>query len=177
MRFTLFYQGNLPSNGNPKDKYGIRQAIHNQLQIMLNQDDLQGPKSDMEKENSRTLGDYTLVPLVTKKAHGYVDLDILMLQPHPLGVVGKGGDLDNRLKTLLDALRAPSILDEIPKHTRPGASETPFYCLLEDDRLIRSVKVASEHLLVTSMADGHVVLTIHVFWGETIPTYGGLASS
>jgi len=73
-------------------------------------------------------------------------LDILFLRRSPPGeIVKHGGDLDNRLKTLFDALRVP---DSIGDNWQPEGSETPlFFCLLKDDALITEVNVSTDMLL------------------------------
>jgi len=61
-------------------------------------------------------------------------------------LIGKG-DLDNRLKTLFDALRRPTNTKEFGGYDRPDESENPFFCLLEDDALVTKVSVESDVLL------------------------------
>lgn len=79
-------------------------------------------------------------------------------------MVASGGDIDNRLKVLLDGLvmpRTESDLGGIPLEP----DENPFFCLLEDDSLITSVSVITDRLL-TPLAAGEkisdVCLIIHV---------------
>lgn len=87
------------------------------------------------------------IPLVTEEMHLRCKLDILFLRPEEPGRLIQGGDLDNRLKTLFDALRMPSNLDECGGN--PSAEEpNPIYCLLEDDRLISDVRVVTDSLLL-----------------------------
>ena len=74
----------------------------------------------------------------------------------------QGGDLDNRLKTLLDALRAPKVLAEVPEHAQPSADESPFLCLLEDDALIDGLSVTTDRLLRPEENPSNFVLVIHV---------------
>ena len=50
-------------------------------------------------------------------------------------------------KTLFDALRMPKNLGETGK-VAPQADESPFFCLLEDDRLITEVRVTTDRLLL-----------------------------
>jgi hypothetical protein len=45
------------------------------------------------------------------------------------------GDMDARIKTVFDALRIPANLDEAGG-VGPQGDEDPFYCLLQDDKLI-----------------------------------------
>jgi hypothetical protein len=57
-----------------------------------------------------------------------------------------GGDLDNRLKVLFDALRIPTSVEEIGDD-RPAEDGEVFFCLLADDRLITRVSIESFRLL------------------------------
>ena len=57
------------------------------------------------------------------------------------------GDIDNRLKTIFDALRMPVSKEELGGYETPEADETPFYCLLTDDKLISRVSVETDTLL------------------------------
>ena len=67
-----------------------------------------------------------------------------MLVPHDVGrIVHNGGDLDNRIKTLFDALRVPSAASEIPKPDQFDYSSGGMYCLLQDDKLISRVSLKS----------------------------------
>jgi integrase len=52
----------------------------------------------------------------------------------------KSGDIDGRLKTIFDALRMPKNLDETARQ-KPQDDEDPFFCLLEDDKLISEIRV------------------------------------
>jgi hypothetical protein len=73
-------------------------------------------------------------------------LEILFLRPDRPGGLVWAGDIDNRLKTLLDALRIPEATENYSKRT-PSAGEVPFFCLLEDDKLITKVSVETDRLL------------------------------
>jgi hypothetical protein len=76
-------------------------------------------------------------------------LNVLMLRD---GVPGQAlSDVDNRLKTIFDALRMAKDEFELGKDTKekqqPSDGETPFYVLLEDDSLITQVSVTTDMLL------------------------------
>jgi hypothetical protein len=63
---------------------------------------------------------------------------------HKGGLIDENGDLDNKLKTLIDALRMPHEAKEVPydaKHSRPV-----FYSVLEDDRLITRLTLETKHV-------------------------------
>jgi hypothetical protein len=71
-------------------------------------------------------------------------INILFLRKQgPL--VHNGGDIDNQIKTLFDALKMPNPNDpgEIPEEGTPD----PMYFLLEDDSLITGYGVETDRLL------------------------------
>jgi hypothetical protein len=59
--------------------------------------------------------------------------------------VVRGGDLDNRLKTLLDALRMPLAAKEVPG-PQWGVDDPSPYCLLEDDSLVSRISIDTKRL-------------------------------
>jgi hypothetical protein len=63
------------------------------------------------------------------------------------GEVMASGDIDNRLKTIFDALRMPATKEELGGYGTPAEDKTPFYCLLSDDKLISRVSVETDTLL------------------------------
>jgi hypothetical protein len=78
---------------------------------------------------------FSVVPLVTWHNKLGCDLDIVFTGEGRSAILPKG-DLDNRLKTLFDALRMPLDDKEVPGHLW-GKDNEELYCLLEDDSLIR----------------------------------------
>lgn len=89
--------------------------------------------------------DKGFTPLVRDSLSLNCELDILFLrQEDPGSLVLQGGDVDNRIKTLLDALRMPLNSDEGHKYP-PGQPHT--YCLLESDSLVSGFKVSTDRLL------------------------------
>jgi hypothetical protein len=94
------------------------------------------------------------VPLVRDSLALFCGLKILyMRKEEPGRLVYQGGDIDNRLKTLFDALSVPN-KDQVAQ-APPAAS--PLYCLLEDDRLVSGVAVETQRLLGQPEANQHVV--------------------
>ena len=104
-------------------------------------------------------GDFQFVPLVVEALHMVCELDILFLRrEQPGSLISKpkdeyGGDLDNRLKMLLDALRLPREAKEVPGTAHPDPEQAPFFCLLEDDSLITKFQVESDTLLGSHSGD------------------------
>jgi hypothetical protein len=115
------------------------------------------------------LGRYTFIPLVTR-LHGLVcEIDITFLRrEEPGAIVNEGGDIDNRLKTLFDALRIPYNAAEMGRSTDPGDTVNVF-CLLEDDLLITRLSVRTGRLLgpldltETKERETDVEIHIHAF--------------
>jgi hypothetical protein len=108
---------------------------------------------------------YHFVPLVTDQFTLRCKLDILFLRPEERRYVMQGGDLDARLKTVFDALRIPDTASEAGG-IGPGEDETPFFCLLQDDKLITEVSVTTDQLLVLpkerDVKPNEAFLVIHV---------------
>jgi len=75
------------------------------------------------------VGDFQFAPLVNNKLHMTADLNITMLRPgRPGSLITHAGDIDNRLKTLLDALKVPEP-GALPKDARPtSARRAPCGC-------------------------------------------------
>jgi hypothetical protein len=73
-------------------------------------------------------------------------LDILFLRSDRAGSLIKSGDIDNRLKTLFDALRMPESKAELGGYEKPIDDEDPFFVLLQDDKLITHISVETDVL-------------------------------
>src|SRR6266508_708017 len=84
------------------------------------------------------------LPLVRDTFALVCSLQILFLRKEPVGRVSQGGDLDGRIKALIDALKIPD-LGQIPPQKRN--SQETMYCLLEDDALVTGLAVETRQLL------------------------------
>jgi len=182
VEFRLVYQGPLKSNGSVADKHKIRRDLHPQLKELWNQPPLNEYRDFLKpvpEEGSiiETVGEFEFAPLVTSRLYLVADLDIVLLRPgEPGRIVTISGDIDNRLKTLLDALRCPKNEQEIPKNQKPQPDETPFFCLMQDDALITSINVVCDRLLLRQDDPSHVILLIHVRVKDTkLTRLGGVA--
>lgn len=100
---------------------------------------------------------YGYVPLVREEISLSCSLRILCLRLDHDSAVLPGRDIDNRMKTLIDALTMPSTRHGPPtaKGLPLGASdsEKPFYVLLDDDRRVTHLEVETDQLLATVPAD------------------------
>jgi len=90
---------------------------------------------------------YRFVPLVREELSLSCSLSILFLRRDIPGSVIHAGDLDNRIKTIIDALRRPRNADDLAGHKTPENGEDPFYCLLEDDKQVTHLEVETDTLL------------------------------
>jgi len=87
------------------------------------------------------LAGYTWIPLVTRRNKLKVDLSIELLGDSPKVLQAKG-DLDNRVKVVLDSLRMVRQASELDTADRHGGGKR-LYVLLEDDSLIQSLQVTA----------------------------------
>ena len=154
MEFRLTYAGELLAHkgGRSRHVHDIRQKFHWQLRNFWTEHPVlnRGYPSGSGIPNPDTMWGkicpqhgYNWKPMATEDNHLICALDILMLRNGPPGKVRT--DIDNRLKTLFDALQMPNsgqLGGETPKD-----GQDPFYVLLADDRLITRVAVTSDMLL------------------------------
>jgi hypothetical protein len=213
MKFTLHYDGSLPSSGNKAQKeakWEIRGKLHPQFR------DLWGSHPALRQvENNRHFpkhGGSTLVqvhhlhpgparmpmmaelidnsytldmnnqgpgeiidlcepiekygawfrPLVRESYALHCGLKVVFLRKEPPGKIYQGGDIDGRIKTLVDALTMPRHAEQI-LDTENSGRLNPIFCLLEDDSMISGFEVESERLLGDqNNAADFVRLTIEV---------------
>ncbi len=94
------------------------------------------------KDNSKC--GFHFVPLIRKKENA-CSLNILILFRHEPYRAYNAGDLDNRVKTLVDGLRMPEQCSEVAGQL-PSADEDPFFVLMDDDRVIYEFQVSTDQL-------------------------------
>ncbi len=180
MRLTLHYRGPLRANGNPQHKHELRQHFHLQLNTLWSQAPLSEYSALLKprlRENEysllREIPPFVFAPLISTEMNVIAELNIVLLRPEPPGaLLTQGGDIDNRLKTLFDALSMPQQANSLPCAAAPMDDETPFFCLLENDNLITSVAVRTEQLLEPDADSTIVDATIHVRTRTTRQTWG-----
>lgn len=206
MQFRLVYQGKLPaasySGGGTrmKEKHEIRRVLHKQLVHLWNTHPFLGYHTrsagpyingvlDERLASPTTIANigkrfdrcgFRFVPLIGsafgRGTETACSVDILFLRrDEPGNLVHSGGDIDNRIKVLFDALRMPQNCEEVRGFV-PAPDEEPFFCLLEDDKLIREVRVTTDRLLTPLQDDQHVhdvnliihvtTLTVGVVWSD-----------
>jgi len=160
IKFRLVVRGQLPPDkrGMVNVKHRIRRELHPQLrtlwkQHMLLQDAFRPsnrPKDGRLKieriaDNFSRCG-FRFVPLVRKEFISCALNILLMRRDEPHQLFTGAGDIDSRVKTLLDGLRLPNQCSEVAD-CAPTSDEDPFFCLLEDDRSITSFSVTGDTLL------------------------------
>lgn len=167
MEFRLTYEGELKSGrDDPKgkarapDKHRLRMHFHRQLRQLwnshptlkeLNRHPYGGRPTYVEWASQNfAIGDPPVhfVPLATRNLRLLCKLEVLMLRPNPPGEALS--DIDNKLKTVFDALSRPATAQQLWGNASPETrepNEEPIYVLLEDDKLISHVAVETDTLL------------------------------
>jgi hypothetical protein len=183
LEFRLLYQGLLRSNGNVEDKFLIRRQFHSQLRRLWSEHPVLretvkrvGMVSSQHDEKywergieaiagNNRISDFRFLPLAHKRFFLRCSLDVLFMRREKAGTVFMRGDIDNRLKTLFDALKMPFPPQECGTE-KPLEEEDPFYVLLEDDEIIADVSVTTDRLLQVPDEQKHArdyaVLVINV---------------
>jgi hypothetical protein len=176
MEFRLTYEGPLRAgNEGARDKrpsrmshkHDIRRVFHSQLKALWahtpflrtgvgggpvliageSRDYVKPATTIEELSRKHAKFGFNFVPLVTEELGLICGLEILYLRrSKPGAVLQYTGDLDNRLKTLFDALQMPDANQGYAGRT-PEPDESPFFCLLENDGLITKVAVETDLLL------------------------------
>jgi len=184
MEFRLIYEGPLRGQGaKSPHKWEIRRALHPQLQRLWQQRPLADvadgllafpPQPDkvsviVEK------GGLRFAPVVSQRLNLYAEVSVLLFRQQTRGaLLTDGGDLDNRLKTLLDGLRVPHGSMEGRVESPEEEDPDPFFCVLEDDALVTKVSVESEQLLRPAAPD-EVVAIINVHVKKTVLTHANMS--
>jgi hypothetical protein len=198
MNIVLYYRGPLHANADAKEKHRIREHFHKQLTTLWNTHPLRSYYPDASNPNPsdpgadalpgtpewelrivrkslefpsmiKVVAGHQFLPLVCQKLFGIAEVDLTFLRPEPAGrIVTQGGDIDNRIKTLLDALKVPDANQA--RLEVVGVLESPFHCLLEDDNLITRLAVRTEQLLEPVSSKNEVILLVHVNVRRTLET-------
>ncbi|MDG4820271.1 hypothetical protein O7635_00095 [Asanoa sp. WMMD1127] len=174
MLFTLTYDGPLTgSKTRARVKHEIRRALHPQIQAVWRSAPLNtrarvvGGLSGREGDGAfiTYVDGHSFAAVVHDLYHLRARLRLLMLRrDSPGGSIIHGGDVDNRLKTLFDALQRPQRAQEIPDDWSPSADEEPLHCLLDDDRLVTRVDVDTARWLAPGdPAEVRLIINVDVW--------------
>lgn len=156
MEFRLTYEGPLYAYNVRRDEelspprakhiHDIRRVFHRQLKALWNTHPLlvAYKREGHDKDFQINANGFNWQILAPKSLGLICRLEVLMLRTGPAG--GVLADIDNRLKTLFDALRWADNPNELAGAT-PQPDEDPFCVLLHDDRLITHLAVTTDLLL------------------------------
>lgn len=152
MKLTLTYQGSLPpkQRGVSPIKADLRRAFHPQIreQVARLLDNASRPHMTTE------VGGHEFISPSHPAFRTGVELDILLLTPPG----NKIGDVDNRLKTLIDGLTRPANPGQLQGFSEPDGGG-PTFCLMDDDRLVERIGLDSRRWHVPQ-ADPSAALVI-----------------
>jgi len=184
MEFRLLYAGEWLKSASPTrprvcEKHALRKYFHKQLKELWSVHPVlnyygtarHGTDPDLTPTLAEQIAnDYErcgikFIPLATSVNGLVCELDILFLRPGPPGAIIKhGGDIDNRLKVLLDALRIPADGNEMKSGDGDPPDPNPMYCLLQDDSLITKLSVTVDRLLIETaeQKENTLCAVIHV---------------
>jgi hypothetical protein len=188
MRFRLTYDGPLPAMNKRKRaswapvKWKIREQISPQLielyevhpilsapaRMMLWAGNQYLLKNAAGREVSGvheavrepiSVGSNNFISLVRKSLALSCSINVIFLRRHKPGQLVTGGDIDNRMQILFDALQIPDkneLAAGIPNNP-------PSHYLLEDDSLVTGISIQTDRLLIPKGADpNHALLMIDV---------------
>lgn len=132
---------------NPNIGENPQPAANSMFGMWASEESREKPLVDIVSGRHERFG-YRFVPLVTRYFRLLCSLHILFLRHDIPGSVIQAGDIDNRIKTLIDALRLPKERNElVGTDTTPSEGEDPFFCLLEDDNQVSGFAVETDTLL------------------------------
>ena len=170
MKITLTHRGILPASRRPPEKIDrIRQDFHRQLKKIWGRDQLaileewsSGNFSAGAPDFRKRFPNRTYLPIISDKINARVRLTLILYK----GVNEKNpayhhGDIDNRAKSIIDALCAPNQESRIPI----SAPCRDTICLMSDDSLVDSLTVETAPLL----AEDDARITLAVVTADIVP--------
>lgn len=190
LELRLTWQGRLVSTRTPPDggdgtgndlkadnKHAIRRHFHKQLLRYCKSHWSQNwlwHSADGAPMQVEHVGDkfkcnnFRWVPLL-RSGRSLCALDILYLREGKNRTVVADSDIDNRIKTIIDALKMPK-LSELPANAAPEPEEDPFFVLLENDDLITRITAEADLLLDPTdpklgSIDSRVVVSVKAWQG------------
>ena len=199
MKFTLIYEGPLRASNKAtkENKHAIRHTFDAQLQSLWAREPLLSHRSeaigeapvdlvssyeaardgndpDTSPDTVQCVGNGYYLPIVNEKYNLLAEIGITWFRHKPPGSLHHIGDIDNRLKTILDCLQTPPP-GQVVDRDEGNSPISPFYTVLEDDSLISSINVDTVRDLRPNAANSEVLLLIEVrtvvtagVWGNTI---------
>ncbi len=179
-----------PKDGKAEHKHVIRKHFHSQLKQLwqvnpvlkrwVEQSNMKlavlGRKPPTLSEIADNFTDphpFRWLPLATEDSQLICALDILYLRGDARGGLLNNADIDNRVKTIIDALKMPKP-SQLPGDASPTADEDPFFVLLEDDSLVTRLSVDADVLLSPTnpnlgQTDSRVVVSVKLWRHTSLP--------
>jgi hypothetical protein len=153
----------------------IRDYLGPQIEKLWGKEEFRVGESELAPVSTKTMLGRQYVPLVGLGAPLEVDLSVLLLRrDNPASLFVSGGDLDNHLKTLFDALQTPASAQECGEDPALGGEERrPIFTVVENDRLITGLTVRSERWLTTENLN-EVLVILDVTLRVTKVTWGNM---
>jgi hypothetical protein len=150
--FTQIYEGPMTPNAKAPEVHRIREQLHAQLRELWTYAPLseaRGPDGFFgDVDPTLEVAGQHYLPIVHEVLRLRAELNVIMLRPDVPGrIVRQGGDVDNHLKTLFDALSAPSQAGQVQPSELGTSPEDPIHVLLQDDSLITKVTVETDRHL------------------------------
>lgn len=145
MEIVLTYRGRIPAKRSDRESvWAMRREFHTQLEKLWGREPFDVLKRWEDSgfaagapRFTSSWRDQTFVPFLGRDLGVGADLEITLLSGHPRQKrVLSAGDLDNRVKRLVDALRVPHGDSEMAEALPPGGR---WYCLLQDDDVVTAV--------------------------------------
>ena len=184
VEFKLVYQGLLPAESSKHsrtaEKHAIRKYFHKQLKELWEKHPLLSKMANANvsapgappgtyikaleaRANKFSKCGFRFVPIVEKDLALNCSIDIVFLRrDNPVRLVKQGGDLDNRMNIVFDALAMPEHCEELPSNAKPDSDEDPFYVLVQDDYLITKINVSTDRLLTPPIVAQHAHNEVHL---------------
>lgn len=167
MQFTLVYQGDLPPTARAAEKHRIRLEISPQMERLWKNP----PFSDLSQYIDpchpeptsyigKKIGPVHYIPCISKALHMRAELHVRLLSSSKPGSLLQAGDIDNRLKTLLDALSIPDDQQAKPGENMDEGEQ--IFCLLENDELVTRIDITNDRLLTVENHSKHCLAVIEV---------------
>ncbi len=162
MELTLVYRGRLPSRQQNVGaiKSELRRSFHSQIEAQVT------PRlgGNLKQLGTTKVDQASFFSPAHPRLHTAVDLHVMLLTPAHLA---RPGDIDNRLKTLIDGLTRPQTTQQLAAFDADQGS--PIFCLMDDDQLLRRVSLDSRnwHTDDVGQVESLAVITAQIVISQT----------
>lgn len=160
MEYLIIYHGNLPSNGSKDDKGKIREILNDQIKKIWDTDQYKNLMKSRQsnkkvKDMYVSVADINYLPMISSKIKLYCHIKIEYFSNRSPSEIFTDGDLDNKLKTLFDGLRAIT-----SKQEKTYEKENQlYYTVLEDDNLVKGLTIET-HQIFSNDEDFYIITII-----------------